>query len=71
MQYYSADNLAGDAFMKVCETRPEPLTEKEHLDLAEKFMHCGMSSFYSSRVLLLTIDTSASTTKFPGRVLDG
>ena len=52
VQYYSATNLAGDAFMKVCGTSPDFLTEKELLDMAENLMRGGMSSVYTSRLFV-------------------
>ena len=52
VQYYSAANLAGDAFMKICGTSLDLLTEREHLDMAENLMRGGMSSVYSSRLFV-------------------
>ena len=51
-QYYSAANLAGDAFMKTCGTNIDLLTKREHLDMAENLMRGGMSSVYSSRLFV-------------------
>ena len=48
VQYYSAANLAGDAFMNVCGTSLDLLTEREHLDMAENLIRGGISLVYSS-----------------------
>ena len=49
-QYFSAANLAGDAYLKTCNINVRLLEEREHLDMAENLMRAGMSSVYSSRL---------------------
>ena len=49
-QYVSAPHLAGDAFVKICAPELELLSDRNHLDVAEKLMRGGMSSVYSKRV---------------------
>ena len=47
-QYQSAPHLAGDAVLKICHPDLELLTDRDHLDLAEKLG--GMSSVYTKRL---------------------
>ena len=52
VQFYTASNLSGAAFMKVCETPIELLTDREHLDLVEKLIRGGVASVYSKRLCI-------------------
>lgn len=49
-RYFSAPNLAGDAFLKICGEDIELLTQREHLDIAEELMRGGMASVYAKRI---------------------
>ena len=49
-QYYSAPNTAEDAFLRTSKVSLELLSNREHLDIAEKIMRGGMSSVYSARL---------------------
>ena len=47
--YFMADNLAGYAFIKVCNTDLKLLTEREHLDMVKKKIRGGMSPISTRR----------------------
>ena len=44
--YFTASNLSGDAFLKVCKPDRKLLTDREHLDLVQRMIRGGMSSVY-------------------------
>ena len=48
--YFTASNLSGDAFLKVCDADLKLLTEREHLNIVQKTIQRGMSSIYARRV---------------------
>ena len=48
-QYFSAPNLAGDAFLKICEPELELLTNRDHLDFVENLMRGGVASVFAKR----------------------
>ena len=47
--YFTASNLSGDAFLKVCNADLKLLTEREHLNMVQKTIRGGMSSIYARR----------------------
>ena len=47
--HYTARNLAGDAFLKVCRADLRLLTERERLDITQKLIRGGMSSVYANK----------------------
>ena len=47
--YYTASNLAGDVFLKVCRADLRLLTERDHLHLVERMIRGGMSSVYARK----------------------
>ncbi len=47
--HYSASNLSGDAFLKICKADLELLTNREHLEMAENLLRGGVSSIYEKR----------------------
>ena len=47
--YFTASNLSGDAFLKVCKPELKLLTDREHLDLVQRMIRGGMSSIYARR----------------------
>ena len=49
-QYYTASNLSGDAFLRVCKADIELLTVREHLDIAEAMLRGGISSVFSKKL---------------------
>ena len=48
-QFYTAPNLSGEAFLKVCNAENELLTDSEHLEMAEKMIRGGTSSVFTKR----------------------
>ena len=54
-QYFSAPNLAGDAFLKTWEPELELLTNRDHLDFVENLMRGGMASVFCETVFLKPI----------------
>ncbi len=50
MQYYTASNLAGDAFLRIFQPNLKLLTEREHSEMAESRMRGGMASIYNVRL---------------------
>ena len=48
-QYFSAPNLAGDAYLRTTGVKLELLQEREHLDLAENFVRGGIASVFTTR----------------------
>ena len=50
LQYYTASNLSGDAFLRVCKADIELLIVREHLDIAEAILRVGKSSVFSKRL---------------------
>ena len=47
--YFTASNLSGDAFLKVCKPKLKLLTDREHLDLVQRMIRGGLSSIYARR----------------------
>ena len=47
--YFTASNLSGVAFLKVCYADLKLLTEREHLKMVQKRIRGGMSSIYARR----------------------
>ena len=47
--YFTASNLSGDAFLKVCNADLKLLSEREHLNMIQKMIRGGMSSIYARR----------------------
>ena len=47
--YFTASNISGDAFLKVCKPELKLLTDREHLDLVQRMIRGDMSSFYARR----------------------
>ena len=47
--FYTASNLAGDVFLKVCRADLRFLTEHDHLHFVEGMIRGGMSSVYSQK----------------------
>ena len=47
--HYSASNLAGDAFLKICRANIQLLTNREHLEIVEKMIRGGLASVYDER----------------------
>ena len=50
-QYYTANNLSGDAFLRGCKADIDLLTAREHLDIAEAMLRGGISSVFSRRAV--------------------
>ncbi len=48
-QYFSASNLSGDAYLKLCDARIELITNREHLEIAENLKRGGVASVFSNR----------------------
>ncbi len=46
---FTASNLAGQAFLKVCKAEIELLTQRVHLDLVERLMRGGMSGVHKRK----------------------
>ena len=44
--HYSAPNLAGDAFLKICRANIQLLTNREHLEIVENMIRGGFASVY-------------------------
>ena len=51
-QYYTASNLSGDAFLRVCKADIQLLTNREHLDMAENLKRGGISSVFAKRLAI-------------------
>ena len=49
-QYFLAPNLAGDAFLKICEPQLDLLTNRDHLDFVENLMRGGVASVFAKRL---------------------
>ena len=47
--HYSASNLAGDAFLKICRANIQLLTNREHLEIVENMIRGGLASVYDER----------------------
>ena len=47
--FYTASNLSGEAFLKVCNAEIELLTNREHLEVAENPIRGGISSVFAKR----------------------
>ena len=47
--YFTASNLSGDAFLKICKPELKLLTNREHLDLLQRMIRGGMSSVNARR----------------------
>ena len=47
--YYTASNLSGDAYLKICKADLHLLTNREHLEMAENLVRGGVSSVYAKR----------------------
>ncbi len=47
--HYSASNLSGEAFLKICKADIELLTNAKHLEIAENLLRGGVSSIYQKR----------------------
>ena len=47
--YYTASNLAGDVFLKICRADLRLLTERDHLLFVEGMIRGGMSSVYARK----------------------
>ena len=47
--HYSASNLAGDAFLKICRASIQLLTNREHLEIVENMIRGGLASVYDER----------------------
>ena len=47
--YFTASNLSGDAFLKVCKADLNFLTERDHLNMVQKMIRGGLSSIYARR----------------------
>ena len=47
--YYTASNLAGDVFLKICRADLRLLTERHHLQFVERMIRGGMSSVYARK----------------------
>ena len=47
--HFTASNLAGDAFKRVCKADVELLTDRDHLDMVEKMMRGGTASIFEKR----------------------
>ena len=47
--YFTASNLSGDAFLKVCKPELKLLTDRENLDRVQPMIRGGMSSVYARR----------------------
>ena len=47
--HFTASNLAGDAFKRVCKADVELLTDRDHLDMVEKRMRGGVVSIFEKR----------------------
>ncbi|MEO1764425.1 MAG: DNA polymerase, partial [Cyanobacteria bacterium J06629_18] len=47
--FYTASNLSGEAFLKVCNADIELLTDREHLEIAENLIRGGISSVFAKR----------------------
>ena len=48
-QFYTASNLFGEAFLKVCNAEIELLTNRKHLEVAEILIRGGISSVFAKR----------------------
>ena len=48
-QYFSAPNLTGDAFLKICEPELELLKNRDHLDFVENLMRGDVASVFAKR----------------------
>lgn len=48
--YFSASNLSGDSFLKMCKADIQLLTEREHLEMSENLIRGGMSGVSSERL---------------------
>ena len=60
--YFTASNLSGDAFLKVCNANLKLLTEREHLNIVQKMIRGGMSSIYGAVFLKPKTNTSKTST---------
>ena len=49
-QFYTASNLTGAAFLKICKPDLQLLTQRDMLDLTESMIRGGVSSIYSKRL---------------------
>ena len=47
--HYSASNLHGDAFLKICRANIQLLTNREHLKINENMIKGGLASVYDER----------------------
>ena len=47
--FYTASNLSGEAFLKICNAEIELLTVREHLEMAENLIRGGISSVFAKR----------------------
>ena len=47
--HYSASNLAGDAFLKICRASIQLLTNREHLKIVGNMIRGGLASVYDER----------------------
>ena len=47
--HYSAPNLVGDAFLKICRAINQLLTKREHLGIVENMIRGGLASVYDER----------------------
>ena len=47
---YNASNLSGEAFLKICNAEIEPLTDREHLEMAGNLIRGGISSVFAKRI---------------------
>ena len=50
VHYYTCSHLFGKAFLKVIKARVELLTDRSHLQLAERLITWGVSSVFSNRL---------------------
>ena len=68
VNFYTASNFSGEAFLKICNAEYELVTNREHLEVAENLIRGGFSSvfakpnFEASNKFLLTHETSAKQT---------
>ena len=47
--FYTASNLSGEAFPKICNAENELLTDREHLEMTENLIRGGTSSVFAKR----------------------
>ena len=47
--HYSASNVAGDAFLKICRANIQLLKRREHLEIVENLIGGGLAWVYDER----------------------